>query len=128
MNENHDTQYLFNYKNKIVYLNNLEMNNLYLIEQFIKRGFEKTYLAHVQVGFGNPVKFWNKSQYTSEQQFQKYYLNTILVYKNEKYSFKFMKTKDGWRYLSLRGKLCWFTTMEMSYITSKLKLTQKQFP
>lgn len=80
------------------------MDNLYLIEQFIKRGFEKTYLAHVQVGFGNPVKFWNKSQYTSEQQFQKYYLNTILVYKNEKYSFKFTKTKDGWRYLSLRDK------------------------
>lgn len=128
LNENSESQYFFSHKNKIVSLNNLEMNNLYLIEQFIKRGFVKTYLTHAQVGFGNPVKFWNKSQYTLEQQLQKYYLDTVLVYKNEKYSFKFTKTKEGWRYLSLCGKLCWFTTKELDYIVSKLKLAQKQFP
>lgn len=127
LNENSSAQYLFSYQNKIVFLNKLEMDNLFLIEHFIKRHFEKTHLG-AQLGFGSPIKFWNKSQFTLEQRLQKYYTNTVLVYKNNMYPFKFTKTRDGWRYLSLQGKLYWFTTEEMAYITSKLKLVQKQFP
>jgi hypothetical protein len=127
LNDNSEHHYLFSHNDKIVFLNKIEMSNIYLIECFIERHFEKTFLKS-QSGFGNPIKFWSKSQYTPEQQLDKYYLNTVLTYKNTKYNYKFTKTRDGWRYLSLQGKLCWFTIKEMAYIASRLKLVQKQFP
>lgn len=128
LEENSSHQYLFSYKDKIVFMNDLEMENCFLIEQFIKRGFEKTYLSNSKRGSGNPIKFWLSNQYSLEERLRCYYLDTILVYKNDNYQMSFTKTSHGWRYLSYNGKLYWFTNHEMAYIDSKFKLIQKRFP
>lgn len=127
LNEKGHDEYLFSYENKIVSMNKLELNNIFLIESFIKRGFKKTFICS-EIKHGNPIKFWNRNQYTLQQILEKYYLDTTLTYKNSKYSFKFLRTREGWRYLSLRGRLYWFTSEELAYIVSNLKLIQKQFP
>lgn len=120
-------QYVFSYQDKIVILNKLELNNLPLIESFIRTKFDKLYL-NCSVGRGNPIRFWQKSQYSFEETLQEYYLDTVLVFKQDSHRLTFTKTRNGWRYLSFSGRLYWFSSQELAYIGSNLKLIQKQFP
>lgn len=125
--ENYDGDYLFRYNNKIVSLSKLELYNFPLIKQYITRKFTKI-LIPCEFKSGNPIKFWKRNQYTQEQILDQYYYNTSLTYENSKLTFSFTKTKNGWRYLSLHGRLYWFTSEELAYITSELDLIKKQFP
>lgn len=125
--ENYDGDYFFRYKSKIVSLSKLELYNFPLIEQYITRKFAKI-LIPCEFKSGNPIKFWKRNQYTQEQILDQYYCDTLLTYENSKLTFSFTKTKNGWRYLSLHGRLYWFTSEELAYITSELDLIKKQFP